>query len=62
MAGFNNTSEFERDLAAIINKHSMEQSSNTPDFILARFLARVLDAYGESVGANHEWHNGAPGV
>ena len=31
-------SAFERDLALVINYHSRENGSNTPDFILAQYL------------------------
>lgn len=36
---------FEKDLAAVINRHCKENGSNTPDFVLARYLANCLDAY-----------------
>ncbi len=40
------TEESFRDaLAALINYHSREVRSNTPDFILAGFLTDCLDAY-----------------
>lgn len=34
--------DFEYDLTILINRHSMESRSNTPDFILARFLLQCL--------------------
>ena len=34
--------EFKKELAQLINKHSMENGSNTPDFILAEFLVHSL--------------------
>ena len=37
--------EFEKELAALINKHSLEQRSNTPDFILASYLVESLNAF-----------------
>ena len=31
-----------QDIAVLLNKHSMENKSNTPDFILAKFLTECL--------------------
>lgn len=40
---------FEKELRDLINKHSMERFSNTPDWVLARLLVRTLDAYASAV-------------
>jgi len=37
-------SEFQRELAALINKHSIENETNTPDFILAIYLNDCLNS------------------
>lgn len=37
--------EIRDDLRKVINKHSLEQTSNTPDFILAEYLMTCLTAY-----------------
>ncbi|HEY0149891.1 MAG TPA: hypothetical protein VGB70_12920 [Allosphingosinicella sp.] len=37
------------DLAGLINKHSMENGSNTPDFMLAAFLTQCLAAFDQAV-------------
>lgn len=34
--------KFEEELEILINKHSMENSSNTPDFVLAKYLISCL--------------------
>jgi hypothetical protein len=47
--------ELRRDLAAVINRHSAENDSNTPDFILAGFLVDCLDAYAGAVVARGSW-------
>ena len=39
--------EFEQELSSLINRHSQENVSNTPDFLLARFLVGCLDSYNE---------------
>src|SRR5580692_5744669 len=38
-------STFEKDLAHVINRHSRENGSNTPDFILAAYLADCLENF-----------------
>lgn len=39
------TSDLERELAVVLNKHSAENGSNTPDFILAEYLMGCLKAF-----------------
>lgn len=39
-----NWPEFQRDLAALINKHSLEQIANLPDYVLAEYLTQCLVA------------------
>jgi hypothetical protein len=54
-------SEFQKELAALINKHSIENESDTPDFILAEYLNNCLDAFGTAMDARDSWHkNGIP--
>ena len=36
---------FREDLTDLINKHSKENGSDTPDFILARYLENCLEAF-----------------
>jgi hypothetical protein len=38
-------SDFEKELCELINKYSKENLSNTPDYILASYLIRCLDAF-----------------
>ena len=40
--------DFERELAALLNKHSLDTHANTPDYVLARYLIRQLDNFRES--------------
>lgn len=40
---------FEKELKVLINIHSKESDSNTPDFILAEFLHSCLTAYSAAV-------------
>ena len=39
----------ERELSALLNRHSAENESDTPDFILAEFLLGCLEAYNRSM-------------
>lgn len=44
-------SKLARELAALINRHSLEGGSNTPDFVLAEFLLGVLGNFNTAVTA-----------
>lgn len=51
-----NSLQFEKDLEGLINKHSIENGSNTPDFLLARFLVQCLDSWNASIAAREKWY------
>ena len=40
---------FTRELEHLINKYSMENESNTPDFILAKYLERCMTNYALTI-------------
>jgi len=40
---------FQKELENLINKHSMENGSNTPDFILAKYLMGCLAVFDAAV-------------
>lgn len=46
---------FRDELRDLINKHSLENGSNTPDFILAQHLVDSLAAFDASVQRREEW-------
>lgn len=48
-------SAFERDLEALINMHSKENESGTPDFILAAYLKGALDLFDKTVKDRANW-------
>ena len=48
--------DFRKDLAALINRHSLENGSDTPDFILADFLAGCLALWDANVSARTGWY------
>lgn len=47
--------EFVKELEQLINRHSMENDSNTPDFILAHYLAGCLRNFNEATRARHSY-------
>jgi len=49
-------SPFERELENLINRHSQENASNTPDFILARYLFRCLHVWNSGVQEREAWY------
>ena len=52
--------DFERDIAAVINKHSLENDSNTPDWILAQFITSCLAAVNGAVQQREGWYGRDP--
>jgi hypothetical protein len=57
-----NESTFASELESLINRHSMENASDTPDFILAHYLLACLLAWNTCVQQRESWHgrNAAP--
>lgn len=51
-----NAEAFRTELEALINRHSMENGGCTPDFILAKFLAKCLVNFDETVVARDTWY------
>lgn len=47
---------FEQELAALINRYSEEHGSDTPDFILARYLVLCLTTFASTVEARERWY------
>lgn len=50
-------SAFREALKVLINAYSQEQDSNTPDFILARYLDNCLKAYEIAVNRRDRWYS-----
>lgn len=48
-------SDFEKELAALINRHSIENETDTPDFILARYINDCLNALGTLIDKRDNW-------
>lgn len=49
-------SEFMRELEQLLNKHSMENGSNTPDFLLAKYISRCLITFNLIVNDRERWY------
>lgn len=49
-------SDFQAEVAALINKHSRENESNTPDFILAQYLETCLLAFSTATQQRETWY------
>lgn len=47
---------FRGKLENLINAHSMENGSDTPDFILAEFLADSLRAFDKATKERSRWY------
>ena len=51
---------FEKDLTRLINRHSLENQSDTPDYILAKFMESCLGAYNAAVRSRDAWYSFDP--
>lgn len=49
-------SQFQKELEALINFHSLENGSNTPDFLLAQYLAGCLENFNKTLRARETWY------
>ena len=48
--------QFEKELRQLINKHAMENISNTPDLVLAKYLCACLEAFDNAVHRREVWY------
>lgn len=48
-------SEFEVELTRLLNRHSKENDSGTPDYILADYLQGCLDLWNKTVSRRADW-------
>ena len=49
--------DFRKELASLINKFSLENGSNTPDFILAQYMFSCLVAFNEAFNRREIWYS-----
>jgi len=48
--------EFKKELEQLINCHSLENESDTPDFILAEFMVDCMLSVNKMVKRRDEWY------
>lgn len=48
--------EFRKELESLLNRQSMENRSNTPDFILAEYLADCLLAFDRATNQRERYY------
>lgn len=48
--------EFEKELTRLINRHSIENEADMPDFLLARMLCAMIKSIGPTVKETLDWH------
>lgn len=48
--------DFVEQLERLINLHCLENKSQTPDFILARYLRACLDAFDQALKDRTAWY------
>ena len=47
---------FKDSLECLINRHSIENASGTPDYMLAEYLSDCLDIYAKIVKQRDKWY------
>lgn len=47
---------FRKELQQLINRYSVENESNTPDFILANYISGCLDVFASTVKERENWY------
>lgn len=52
----------EREITSVLNRYSAENGSNTPDFILARYLLACLAAFDAATDQRRVWYYGDAGA
>ena len=52
--------EFGKELEALINKHSLENQSNTPDFLLSLYLENCLANWNAITTQRDRWYRNNP--
>jgi hypothetical protein len=53
-------SPFQRELEHLLNRHCIENESDTPDFILAQYLRGCLDVWDHTIRERDRWYSFKP--
>ena len=51
-----NEMSFEKEIERLLNAKSMENESNTPDFILAKYMLDCLESFNNATNERDKWH------
>ena len=60
MIGTDQRLDFRMELQNLLNRYSIENDSDSPDFILAAYLIRCLDAFALTVRERDNWYGYTP--
>ena len=52
--------EFKAELTALLNRHSIENDTNTPDWVLAEYLCGCLEVLRVTVPNRDAYHGFSP--
>ena len=52
-----NQEEFKKELSELLNKHSKENGSDTPDFMLSDFLSGCLELFDKTTVKRKRWYD-----
>jgi hypothetical protein len=52
--------DFQKELSSLLNTHSCDNDTNTPDFLLASFLDAVLAVFSSVMEQRDEWQGMEP--
>lgn len=50
---------FQKELEELINRYSLENQSNTPDWILAQYISASLKAFEDATNDRERWYGRA---
>ena len=56
MSGGNSTRSFHAELASLLNRYGLDDTYNTPDFVLAGLVAQFLQNWGVGLEEVRRWH------
>lgn len=48
--------QFRTELKALLNRYNVEKECDMPDFLLAEMIVNFIQAVGEPIKKNLDWH------
>jgi len=48
--------EFQRELRSLINRYSIENTCDMPDFMITEMICRLIESIGPMVKMTLDWH------